>query len=287
MADARRSEFGDFLRSRRQRLTPEGGRPAGGRAGGARPACGARKWPSSPASASTGTSGSNRGATVNPSLTTIDALARALRLGKSRAQPSARARPPRRPARLRRARPCPRRSCAWSRACRIRPMSAGRRWDVLAWNKAAEEIFALGRMPEGERNTLLCMLTNPATRRLFGSGWADEARRMVAQFRATHDLWAGDPAFVDLLDAAARRAAPNSPAGGRRTTSATAPPASRRWPIRRRARCASSTRRFQANDDPGVEAGDLHAGLTLAGAAGAPGPLMNSERAWRSAVRQD
>ena len=27
---------------------------------------------------------------------------------------------------------------------------AGRRWDVLAWNKAAEEIFAWGRMPEGE-----------------------------------------------------------------------------------------------------------------------------------------
>jgi MmyB-like transcription regulator ligand binding domain len=23
---------------------------------------------------------------------------------------------------------------------------------------------------------------------------------MVAQFRATHDLWAGDPAFVDLLE---------------------------------------------------------------------------------------
>jgi len=23
---------------------------------------------------------------------------------------------------------------------------------------------------------------------------------MVAQFRATHDLWAGDPAFIDLLE---------------------------------------------------------------------------------------
>jgi hypothetical protein len=39
------------------------------------------------------------------------------------------------------------------------------------------------------------VLTNPATRRLFGASWADEARRIVAQFRATHDLWAGDPAF--------------------------------------------------------------------------------------------
>ena len=30
--------------------------------------------------------------------------------------------------------------------------------------------------------------------------WADEAKRMVAQFRATHDLCAGDPAFIDLLE---------------------------------------------------------------------------------------
>jgi hypothetical protein len=34
----------------------------------------------------------------------------------------------------------------------------------------------------------------------FGAAWTDEAKRVVAQFRATHDLWAGDPAFLDLLD---------------------------------------------------------------------------------------
>ena len=28
--------------------------------------------------------------------------------------------------------------------------------------------------------------------------WADEAKRIVTQCRATHDLWVGDPAFVDL-----------------------------------------------------------------------------------------
>jgi hypothetical protein len=43
------------------------------------------------------------------------------------------------------------------------------------------------------------VLTNRATRKLFGASWAEEARRIVAQFRATHDLWAGDPAFRDLL----------------------------------------------------------------------------------------
>lgn len=75
----------------------------------------------------------------------------------------------------------------------------GRRWDVLAWNAAAEEIFAFGRLAEADRNTLVNMLVNPATRRFFGASWEGEARRMVAQFRATYDLWAGDPAFIALV----------------------------------------------------------------------------------------
>jgi hypothetical protein len=44
------------------------------------------------------------------------------------------------------------------------------------------------------------MLTDPAVRKLFGAGWSDEARRMVAQFRATYDDWAGDAAFAQLLE---------------------------------------------------------------------------------------
>jgi hypothetical protein len=35
--------------------------------------------------------------------------------------------------------------------------------------------------------------------KLFGAAWEDEARRMVAKFRQSHDLWASDPAFIDLL----------------------------------------------------------------------------------------
>jgi PAS domain-containing protein len=75
----------------------------------------------------------------------------------------------------------------------------GRRWDVLAWNKVAADIFAFDRLAEEDRNILVCVLLNPGTRRLFGSSWAEEAKRVVAQFRATHDLWAGDPAFIELL----------------------------------------------------------------------------------------
>jgi hypothetical protein len=78
----------------------------------------------------------------------------------------------------------------------------GRRWDVLAWNSAAAETFTdFGRIPEEQRNILLFMFTDPAARRLFGSGWTKEAKRMLAQFRSTHDVWAGDPAFLRLLEA--------------------------------------------------------------------------------------
>jgi hypothetical protein len=54
-------------------------------------------------------------------------------------------------------------------------------------------------LPEQDRNTLLLVLTNKQTRKFYGAGWADVAKSMVAMFRATHDVWAGDPAFTELL----------------------------------------------------------------------------------------
>ncbi|HEY0195782.1 MAG TPA: hypothetical protein VGC42_31930, partial [Kofleriaceae bacterium] len=55
-------------------------------------------------------------------------------------------------------------------------------------------------LAEADHNILIHLLTRPAARRMFGAGWAEQARRVVAQFRLSHDLWAGDPAFVDLLE---------------------------------------------------------------------------------------
>lgn len=56
----------------------------------------------------------------------------------------------------------------------------------------------------------------------MGSGVADGfAGRMVAQFRATHDLRAGDPAFIDLLERLRNGAAEQS--GGKRTMYAASP----------------------------------------------------------------
>ena len=75
----------------------------------------------------------------------------------------------------------------------------GLRWDVLAWNAAADELFGFGQLPEEDRNILVFALTNPAAQRLFDSNWANEARRVLAKFRATYDLWSSDPAFVSLI----------------------------------------------------------------------------------------
>jgi transcriptional regulator with XRE-family HTH domain len=82
MADPRRSEFGDFLRSRREKLTPKTvGLPSGRR----RRTAGLRREEVAEL-AGIGVDWYIRleqGRTVSPSVTTIDALARALRLGKA------------------------------------------------------------------------------------------------------------------------------------------------------------------------------------------------------------
>ena len=139
-----------------------------------------------------------QGRPVNPSVTTIDALARALRLSKAEhGHLRALTRSADRRAFTRESVPATVRRMV--EGLNQPAYVTGRRWDVLAWNAAAADIFAFDRLPEEDRNVLILVLIHPEGRRLFGAGWADEARRMVAQFRATHDLWADDPAFLDLL----------------------------------------------------------------------------------------
>jgi transcriptional regulator with XRE-family HTH domain len=193
----RQRELGDFLRSRREKLTPKAvGLPVGRR----------RRTPGLRREEVAELAGIGvdwyirieQGRTVSPSAATIDALARALRLGRAEhkhlkeltqnADRSAFV-PETVPPAVRRT----------VERLNLPAYVTGRRWDILAWNAAADEIFAFSRLPEGDRNILLNVLTNRATRRLFGASWEEEARRIVAQFRATHDLWAGDPAFRELL----------------------------------------------------------------------------------------
>jgi len=197
MGDSRRAAFGNFLRSRREKLTPKAvGLPIGRR----RRTLGLRREEVAEL-AGIGVDWYIRleqGRTVNPSTATVDALARALRLSKTEhAHLKALARDADR-------RPFVREQVPEHLRRMVESLNqpayiTGRRWDVLVWNAAAEAIFAFGRLADDERNTLLAMLTNSRSRELFGAAWKDEAKRMVAQFRTTHDLWAGDPAFIDLL----------------------------------------------------------------------------------------
>ena len=77
----------------------------------------------------------------------------------------------------------------------------GQRWDVLAWNDAAATLFGnFGQVAPEDRNILHWMLTDAAARHVFGQTWAEEARRMISLFRAAHDLWPGDAAFAALVD---------------------------------------------------------------------------------------
>jgi transcriptional regulator with XRE-family HTH domain len=76
----------------------------------------------------------------------------------------------------------------------------GARLDVLAWNDAAAALFGdFGRLEPEERNILQWMFTDPAARAVFGETWTVEARRILSLFRAAHDLWPGDAAFVALV----------------------------------------------------------------------------------------
>jgi transcriptional regulator with XRE-family HTH domain len=250
MADPRRSEFGDFLRSRREKLDPQAvGLPAGRR----RRTAGLRREEVAEL-AGIGVDWYIRleqGRAVSPSVTTIDALARALRLSKvEHAHLRALIQTAARPAFAKESVPETLQRVVEN--LNLPAYVTGRRWDILSWNAAADKIFAFSRLPETDRNILVCMFINPATRRLFGASWDGEAKRMLAQFRATHDLWAGDSAFVELLTRLRQGSAEftrwwetheiRGVVAGQKSLS---------HPKKGALRFAYAT--FQANDDPGLK----------------------------------
>ena len=200
MSVACQNELGSFLRARRARLLPKHvGLPEGNnrrRTPGLR-----REEVAELAGISTDWYVRlEQGRSVQPSAATLDALARALRLNRTEhahlrtlAQPTLQ--PP------------------WTRekvpelvrrlveTLNQPAYVTGRRWDILVWNTAAGKVFAdFGNLPEPERNILLYMFTRPEARRLFAQAWEEEARRMLALFRPTYDLWSHDPAFAELLE---------------------------------------------------------------------------------------
>jgi MmyB-like transcription regulator ligand binding domain/Helix-turn-helix domain len=80
----------------------------------------------------------------------------------------------------------------------------GPRWDILAWNARFGELFEFGDDDHPaavslERNGLWLMFTHPSARRLFPD-WDLIARRMVATFRVEHADYARDKGFAELIE---------------------------------------------------------------------------------------
>lgn len=198
MTPIHRSEFGDFLRSRREKLSPD---TVGLKTSRRRRTPGLRREEVAEL-AGIGVDWYVRleqGRTVNPSDATLDALAGALRLGKvDAAHLRALARNGDRAAFTPESVPP-----ALERLVASLELPAyitGRRWDLLAWNESAADVLGFGRLASADRNILVFMFVEPDSRRLFGASWSDEARRMIALFRATYDLHADAPAFVELVE---------------------------------------------------------------------------------------
>jgi transcriptional regulator with XRE-family HTH domain len=75
---------------------------------------------------------------------------------------------------------------------------AGRRRDILAWNRASDAIYGWSRLPEHKRNTLWWAFMVPETRRLM-LDWEHEAALAVAAFRADAGRDLVEPDYQELI----------------------------------------------------------------------------------------
>jgi hypothetical protein len=76
----------------------------------------------------------------------------------------------------------------------------GRRWDILAANRAARALFTDWlALPPGQRNELLWMFTDPRARDTYVE-WDKDAAAMLARFRLAAARWPDDPDFAALIE---------------------------------------------------------------------------------------
>ena len=81
---------------------------------------------------------------------------------------------------------------------------AGRRRDILAWNRASDAIYGWSRFPEDERNSMRVLFLDPATRRMF-MDWDNETAVAVAAFRADAGRDVSDPDYQELINQLSER----------------------------------------------------------------------------------
>jgi hypothetical protein len=87
------------------------------------------------------------------------------------------------------------------RALRVPAYVLDRYWHAVVWNPPAGRLFVdwLGPRAPRERNLLHYVFREPSSRRLV-VGWAERARRLVAEFRADTAAWQGDPVRQALVE---------------------------------------------------------------------------------------
>lgn len=77
----------------------------------------------------------------------------------------------------------------------------GRRWDLLAWNRAACHVIGdFSALPPEQRNIVWFVFTNEEFRRR-AVDWEGIAQRVLAQFRVSSGNAPGDPWFTTLIEA--------------------------------------------------------------------------------------
>lgn len=76
----------------------------------------------------------------------------------------------------------------------------GRRWDILAANRAARSLFTdWPALPPGQRNELLWMFRDPNARDVYVD-WEKDAAAMLARFRLAAARRPDDPDFAALIE---------------------------------------------------------------------------------------
>jgi transcriptional regulator with XRE-family HTH domain len=196
-----RSELADLLRSRRDRLTPaDVGLPAGTR----RRTAGLRREEVAQLAGMSTTYYTflEQGRDVRPSRQVVTALASALRLSSAEraylfqlagitlaAEDRAQAETVD--------------PVVGALVGRLDPFPAylkGRRWDVLAANRAARALLTDWSAREsGDRNLVWWMFTDPWARKVYVR-WEEEASGMLGRFRAAAGRRPDDPDFTDLIE---------------------------------------------------------------------------------------
>lgn len=75
----------------------------------------------------------------------------------------------------------------------------GPRWDYLAWNRAQALLYpAIEQLDPADRNMLWVVFAEPSARELIAD-WPDQARRILAEFRAGTAHMRADPGIVALV----------------------------------------------------------------------------------------